>query len=127
MDSIAPGFIDRMVDSYQWTPIDIWRTNRAAIFGQVLGGDFSEDQWMLDRMPYRMPIDRLYMSNSVWPAGLSWMASGYNAAQVVAADASVRDRPWWNARPSRWFTENFSRLVAPVDEAVLAGVTEHAR
>lgn len=124
MDSIAPGFIDRIVDAYQWTPIDIWRTNRAAMFGQVLGGDFSEDQWMLDRMPYRMPIGGLYMSNGVWPAGLSWMASGYNAAQIVAEDASVRDRPWWNSRPSRWFTENFARLVAPVDEAVLAGVTE---
>ena len=27
----------------------------------------------------------LYMSNGVWPVGLSWMAAGYNAAQVVAS------------------------------------------
>jgi phytoene dehydrogenase-like protein len=127
MESIAPGFIDRMVDCYQWTPIDIWRINRAAIFGQVLGGDFSEDQWILDRMPYRMPIDGLYMSNAVWPAGLSWMASGYNAAQVVAQDAGVRDRSWWAARPTKWFTDNFSRLVAPINDEVAAQMADLKR
>jgi hypothetical protein len=113
-----------MVDAYQWTPIDIWRINRAAMFGQVLGGDFSEDQWILDRMPYRMPVDKLYMSNAVWPAGLSWMASGYNAAQVVAEDIGVRHQPWWVGRPTKWFTDNFSRLVAPVTEEV-ASATSH--
>ena len=90
MESIAPGFKDRIIDAYQWTPIDIWRLNPAAVYGQVLGGDFSEDQWILDRMPYRMPIAGLYMSNSVWPLGLTWMAAGYNAAQVVAEDLGVR-------------------------------------
>lgn len=114
MDAIAPGFKDRILDSYQWTPIDIWRINPAAIFGQVLGGDFSEDQWMLDRMPYRMPIKSLYMSNSVWPAGLSWMAAGYNAAQTVAEDCGVRHQPWWKARPTVWFYENLERLTQPL-------------
>ena len=71
-------------------PLDNWRLNRAAKFGQVVGGDFSEDQWILDRMPYRMPLGGLYMSNGVWPVGLSWMAAGYNAAQTIAEDAGVR-------------------------------------
>ena len=115
MDSIAPGFKERIVDSYQWTPIDIWRSNQAAVFGQVLGGDFSEDQWVLDRMPYRMPIRNLYMSNSVWPAGLSWMAAGYNAAQVVAEDTGVRDQTWWRARPTVWFSANLGRLLEPLE------------
>ena len=115
MDAIAPGFKDRIVDFYQWTPIDIWRLNQAAVFGQVLGGDFTEDQWMLDRMPYRMPISRLYMSNAVWPAGLSWMAAGYNAAQVVAEDCGVREQPWWRAKPTAWFSDNLQRFLEPLE------------
>jgi phytoene dehydrogenase-like protein len=127
MEAIAPGFKKQTVESYQWTPIDIWRTNRAAIFGQVLGGDFTEDQWMLDRMPYRMPITGLYMSNAVWPAGLSWMASGYNAAQVVAEDCAVRRQPWWVGRPTGWFTKNFHRLVVPILDEVAAATAASQR
>jgi phytoene dehydrogenase-like protein len=113
MESIAPGFKERILDAYQWTPVDIWRVNPTAVYGQVLGGDFSEDQWMLDRMPYRMPIKGLYMSNSVWPLGLTWMAAGYNAAQVVAEDLGVRNQPWWTHRPVAWFLNNISRLLEP--------------
>jgi phytoene dehydrogenase-like protein len=115
MDSIAPGFKERILDAYQWTPVDIWRLNPTAVYGQVLGGDFSEDQWILDRMPYRMPIEGLYMSNSVWPLGLTWMAAGYNAAQVVAEDLGVRNQPWWSARPVAWFLENIERLLEPLE------------
>ena len=102
------------MEAFQWTPIDIWRVNPAAVYGQVLGGDFSEDQWILDRMPYRMPIRGLYMSNSVWPLGLSWMAAGYNAAQVVAEDFGVRHQAWWRHRPVAWFLENIERLLEPL-------------
>jgi hypothetical protein len=62
-------------------------------------------------MPYRMPVPGLYMSNGVWPVGLSWMAAGYNAAQVVAADAGVRVQPWWVARPCEWYSRNLARLM----------------
>jgi phytoene dehydrogenase-like protein len=117
MEGIAPGFKSRVIDSFQWTPVDIWRVNPAAVYGQVLGGDFSEDQWILDRMPYRMPVGHLYMSNAVWPLGLSWMAAGYNAAQVVAEDLGVRHQPWWSARPVAWFLENIERLLEPLELA----------
>jgi phytoene dehydrogenase-like protein len=117
VEAIAPGFKSRVIDSFQWTPVDIWRVNPAAVYGQVLGGDFSEDQWILDRMPYRMPVGGLYMSNAVWPLGLSWMAAGYNAAQVVAEDLGVRRQPWWNARPVAWFLENIERLLEPLELA----------
>lgn len=120
MEGIAPGFKDRIIDCFQWTPIDIWRINQAAIYGQVLGGDFSEDQWILDRMPYRAPVGGLYMSNAVWPLGLSWMAAGYNAAQVVAEDLGVRHQLWWNARPVAWFLENIERLLEPLELAAAA-------
>lgn len=120
MNSIAPGFSERVIDAYQWTPVDIWRTNQAAVFGQVLGGDFSEDQWILDRMPYRMPVRSLYMSNSVWPLGLTWMAAGYNAAQVVAEDLGVRNQRWWSARPVAWFLDNIEQLLEPMELAATA-------
>jgi phytoene dehydrogenase-like protein len=114
MDSIAPGFKDRLLDCYEWTPIDIWRQNQAAVFGQVLGGDFSEDQWILDRMPYRMPVKHLYMATSTWPLALSWMAAGYNAAQVTAEDLGIRNQPWWTARPVTWFLRNIENLLEPL-------------
>ena len=117
MESIAPGFKERVIEAFQWTPIDIWRLNPAAVYGQVLGGDFSEDQWILDRMPYRMPIRGLYMSNSVWPLGLSWMAAGYNAAQVVAQDLGVRHQSWWTHRPVAWFLQNIERLLESLEAA----------
>jgi phytoene dehydrogenase-like protein len=120
MEGIAPGFKDKIIDCFQWTPIDIWRVNQAAVYGQVLGGDFSEDQWILDRMPYRMPVGRLYMSNAVWPLGLTWMAAGYNAAQVVAEDLGIRHQPWWTARPVAWFLDNIERLLEPLELAATA-------
>jgi phytoene dehydrogenase-like protein len=112
MASLVPGWHDLVLDAYDWTPLDNWRLNRAAQYGQVVGGDFSEDQWLLDRMPYRMPLERLYMSNGVWPVGLSWMAAGYNAAQVIAEDAGVPRPDWWRARPCEWYLGNLDRLVA---------------
>jgi phytoene dehydrogenase-like protein len=115
MAELVAGWDEIVLDQYEWTPLDNWRLNRAARFGQVVGGDFSEDQWLLDRMPYRMPLGGLYMSNGVWPVGLSWMAAGYNAAQVIAGDAGVRDQPWWGARPCEWYLGNLERLLAPIE------------
>ena len=114
MAELIPDWNEMVLDQYEWTPLDNWRLNRAAQFGQVVGGDFSEDQWILDRMPYRMPIEGLYMSNGVWPVGLSWMAAGYNAAQTVAEDAGVRDQKWWSARPCEWYLRNLDELLTPL-------------
>lgn len=115
MAQLVPGWDELVLDQYDWTPLDNWRLNRSAKFGQVVGGDFSEDQWLLDRMPYRMPVEQLYMSNGVWPVGLSWMAAGYNAAQAIAEDAGVRGQPWWRARPCEWYLGNLDRLLAPIE------------
>ena len=111
-EELAPGFKSQIVEELVTTPLDIWRYNQVAYYGQVLGGDFTEDQWILDRMPYRMPIDGLYMSNGVWPLALSWMAPGYNAATVVAEDLGVRKQPWWTHRPGQWFLNNLERYTA---------------
>ena len=111
MAELIAGWEDIVLDQYGWTPLDTWRLNRAAKFGQVVGGDFSEDQWILDRMPF----GALYMSNGVWPVGLSWMAAGYNAAGVIAQDAGVRRQQWWKARTCEWYARNLDRLLAPLE------------
>jgi phytoene dehydrogenase-like protein len=113
---------EAVLDCYDWTPLDNWRLNRSARFGQVVGGDFAEDQWILGRMPYRMPLAGLYMSNGVWPVGLSWMAAGYNAAQVVAADAGVREQPWWRSRPCEWYARSLPRLLSRPGRGDVTGI-----
>ena len=117
MTELIPSWDEMVLDQYEWTPLDNWRLNRAAKFGQVVGGDFSEDQWILDRMPYRMPVEGLYMSNGVWPVGLSWMAAGYNAAHTIAEDAGVRSQSWWSSRPCEWYLRNLDRLLTPLGRA----------
>jgi phytoene dehydrogenase-like protein len=85
------------------TPLDFWRSNPSATHGNPIGGDFVGGQWIADRLPYRSPVDRLYLSNGVWPPALSWLAAGYNAATVVAEDLGIRDQPWWRHEPASWF------------------------
>jgi len=111
MEALAPGFKDKILQHLLYTPLDLWRYNQAAVCGQVLGGDFSEDQWILDRMPYRMPIKKLYMSAGVWPLALTLMASGYNCACIVAEDLGIRKQPWWVHRPVEWLLRNLPRLM----------------
>lgn len=81
------------------TPDDYWRWNPAARFGNPVGGDFVEGQWLGQRLPYKTEIPGLYLSNSVWPTSLSWMAPGCNAAKVVAADMGITLPAWWSSPP----------------------------
>jgi phytoene dehydrogenase-like protein len=81
------------------TPSDYWQWNPAARNGNPVGGDFVDGQWMEQRLPYKTSVPGLYMSNSVWPTSLSWMAPGYNAAKVVAADAGLAVPDWWCSTP----------------------------
>jgi phytoene dehydrogenase-like protein len=94
------------------TPLDFWRSNPAATNGNPIGGDFVGGQWIEDRLPYRSPVDRLYLSNAVWPPALSWLAAGYNSATVVAEELGIRDRPWWRHEPMTWFASRSPTAVA---------------
>jgi phytoene dehydrogenase-like protein len=111
LEELAPGFKSQIVDVLAVTPLDLWRANMSAEYGNGIGGSFVGEQFYLDRMPYRMPIKNLYMSNSVWPVSLSWCAPGYNAACCVAEDMGIRDQPWWTNRPIEWFMENLERFA----------------
>jgi phytoene dehydrogenase-like protein len=97
--SYDPTFRETVVFEHLATPLDLWRSNPASAHGNPVGGDVSADQWIEERLPYRTPIDGLYLSNGVWPPGLSLMAAGYNAAGVVAEDLGIRDRAWWCHAP----------------------------
>lgn len=103
LEELAPGFKDIILDRQVYTPLDIWRKNPSAVYGAEFGGDCSGDQWYLGRMPYRMPIANLYMSNSVWPIGATFLGQAYNAACVIAEDLGIRKQPWWIHKPLAWY------------------------
>jgi phytoene dehydrogenase-like protein len=102
LGALDAGFSEIVEYEHVTTPLDFWRGNPAATHGNPIGGDFVGGQWIADRLPYRAPLPQLYLSNAVWPPALSWLAAGYNAACVVAADLGIRDRPWWRAEPGGW-------------------------
>jgi len=110
-EQYAPGFKDQILDVLAITPLDLWRGNMASEYGDGIGGAYTGSQFFLDRMPYRMPIKNLYMSNSVWPISLTWGATGYNAACCVAEDMGIRKQPWWIHRPGEWMFKNIERLL----------------
>lgn len=111
LEQLAPGFEARILEMSHSTPLDIWRFNPAAVYGNSTGGSFTPDQWMFGRMPYRMPIQGLYCCNGVWPVSLTTMATGYNAACIVAGDMGIRKQEWWSHRPAEWFRKNLKRLL----------------
>lgn len=111
-EQFAPGFKDLLIDVVMVkSPKDLWDDNRSLAFGCAQGGAFTGDQSYMGRMPYRMPIENLYMCNSVWPANLTWCGSGYIAAGMIAEDMGIRDQDWWVSKPGQWFNENAQRLV----------------
>lgn len=109
-ESLAPGFRDQVLKVMDVSPLDLWRGNMAAEYGNGIGGGYVGNQWMFERLPYRMPIKNLYSSNSVWPISLSWLATGYNAACAVAEDMGIRKQPWWIHRPCEYTLKNIERL-----------------
>lgn len=109
LEELAPGFKDQIVYSLVTTPLDLWRYNPSLVQGNPVGGSFIPTQWYLGRMPYRMPIKRLYMANGVWPCQFSVGAGGYNAACAVAEDMGIREQPWWTHKAAEWFFKNRER------------------
>ena len=111
LERMAPGFKNLILDRVAVSPLDLARANMTAVNGCSQGGVFFADQNYLGRVPYRMPIDSLYMCNSVWPVSLTISGTGYNVACVVAEDMGIRERDWWVGKPGRWFLENMPRLL----------------
>jgi phytoene dehydrogenase-like protein len=109
LEVMAPGLKDKIYEIHLETPYDIWRENPIGMPTHIVGGDFTDDQWYLGRMPYKMPIEGLYCCNSVWPCPASWGATGYIVASVVATDLGIRKQPWWVHEPTDYFFKNIQR------------------
>lgn len=109
MEELAPGFKKQIIYKHILSPVDIQRYNPVLICGNNTGGSTTADQHYLSKMPYRMPIKKLYMSNSTWPFQLSFLGTGYIAASCVAEDMEIREQPWWTHPPVAWMMKNLER------------------
>ena len=117
----APNFKPSVLATYAHTPLDIFRRNPSAIKGNWCGGSVCPEQLftrppMLDaqgRIVFapRTPIKKLYISNSMWPWGTTFLGAGYLAASTVAEDLGIRNQPWWNHKPLNWWLKNIRRVA----------------
>lgn len=114
MDSLAPGFSKKIVNSCYFTPLDNWRRNASAIFGHEIGGDNSGPQWYSGRIKPRSKIPGLYFSQGIWPASLTHLGNGYVAAGEVASDLGVRNQSWWVSPPMGRFLERYFEHVSRI-------------
>ncbi|MFQ5933884.1 MAG: phytoene desaturase family protein [Dehalococcoidia bacterium] len=84
----APNFRDSIIDWTAQTPKDI-EVREGMTDGNIRHIDINSQQIFTGRMPYRSPIDRLYMCGSgTHPGGDVTGAPGHNAAKAVLKDLS---------------------------------------
>ena len=92
--------------SYVYTPSDIPRFNSNMVRGSIRMGAFVPTQLGINRphpalADYRTPIEGLYLCASSSHGGGANGAPGYNAANVIAKDLSLRT-PWQSMAPPEW-------------------------
>ncbi len=88
MTQYAPNFRDSIIDWTAQSPKDI-EIREAMPGGNVFHIDYSSEQIFARRMPYRSPIDRLYLCGSgTHPGGDISGAPGHNAAKAILKDLS---------------------------------------
>lgn len=117
-DDYAPGFKDSILAKFAYTPLDIYRRNPSAIKGNWTGGSVCPGQIYLDR-PYgggeiiapKTPIKNLYISNSIWPPGMTFLGSGYICADEVAKDLGVREKDWWTSKPLEYWQRFLGKFM----------------
>lgn len=115
-ESFAPGFRERILGTFAYTPLDIERRNPSAVKGNWTGGSVCAGQLYMNRpcgeigsMSPRTPIKNLYLSNSVWPPGMTFLGAGYIAADEVLRDMGCARPDWWRNRPLDWFIDFLSK------------------
>jgi phytoene dehydrogenase-like protein len=89
---------ENVLGRYDYSPVDIERTNPSMVEGSAVHGDITPDQMGAFRpIPgynYRMPIEGLYLcGGSTHPMGGIIGACGRNAATVLADDLGIER--WW--------------------------------
>ena len=96
----APNLADAVLDTFVRTPLDTEISLPNMQSGDLLVGSFANGQVGENRPfagagRYRTPVEGLYLcGGSTHPGGNVTGLCGYNAARVVAADASCPI--WWN-------------------------------
>ena len=94
----APNIRSAAIARFDYSPLDISRSNPSMVEGGAVHGDITPDQMGIFRpVPgynYRMPVDGLYLcGGSTHPMGGIIGACGRNAATIVADDLGVQR--WW--------------------------------
>ncbi|MDG6905388.1 MAG: NAD(P)/FAD-dependent oxidoreductase [Nitrososphaerota archaeon] len=107
-EAYAPGFRKSIKYKVGISPLDTYRKNASALKGVWNGGVSKSGQMYFDR-PFlgcnapRTPIKKLYISNGMWPWGMSWLASGYIAATEIIRDLGMKKPDWWSHKCFEWF------------------------
>ena len=122
-DRYAPGFKNKIMDRFVLSPLDMYRNNPSAVLGNWLGGSVTPAQFYGNRpVPgvctggaSRTFLKNLYLSNSIHPFGVSWMASGYIAACEVAEDMGVREQEWWKDKAFTWLFSHMADIPTQVE------------
>lgn len=97
---------------YIMTPLDVYRRNPSAVYGDIIGGTVTPMQFW-DMRPFpgcgapRTPIERLYISNSIWPIGTTTLP-GSVTAETVAEDLGISKPDWWRHKA----LDAYSRMCA---------------
>jgi len=96
-----PGMMDSVIARYCNSPLDYYRKNSSQVMGSATSGATGL-KWFGTHRPFpgcgapRTPFGKLYLSNSIWPIGVSNLGAGYVTASIVAEDLGVRaDQDWW--------------------------------
>jgi beta-carotene ketolase (CrtO type) len=113
-EEYALGFKKLVKERIVYSPLDQYRNNPSAIYGNAFGGSMLPDQFYENRpVPgilkdggSRTYIKNLYLSNSIHPWGSTILGAGYIAASEVAEDMNTREHDWWNGKACLWFLEN---------------------
>ena len=86
LSDYIPNFRESIVDWALQTPKDI-ETRQFLTDGNIRHIDITSSQIMAGRMPYRSPIERMYLCGSgAHPGGEITGVPGYNAAKAILKD-----------------------------------------
>jgi phytoene dehydrogenase-like protein len=103
MNQLVKDWDDSVLDYYDWTPLDNWRLNRSAKFGQVvdvaiIGGGPNG----LTAADTRTPVPGFYLGGGgVHPGVPGLLGAGMLAARAVSADRGLPDPPAFTAMFAR--------------------------
>lgn len=118
LERFIPGFRQLIKERITYTAADVQRHNPSAVSGNWIGGSQIPSQFWNKRPVEgvtkgggsRTFIKNLYLSNSIWPAGISGLHCGYIAAGEVAEDCGIERPSWWRYRPSEWIAGNLDQI-----------------